>query len=77
MTAPMSTETKTKRMARAAEIDRQYRLRNGTTKADWEANRLRGVTRPGPGRAGVVLWVRVDDADRLYGAGDQEEPSRE
>jgi hypothetical protein len=55
-------------MVSARSCDMRYRLRAGTAKAAYLAGKIRGAERPGKSLTGVVLWLRADDAETLWGA---------
>lgn len=55
-------------MMSARACDKTYRLRAGTARAAYEAGLIRGQPRAGKSATGQVLWLRADDAERLWGA---------
>lgn len=55
-------------MLSARACDKTYRLRAGTACAAYEAGLVRGQRRAGKSSTGQVLWLRADDAERLWGA---------
>lgn len=57
----------------AAEIDRRYRLRKGTTRQAIDNGRLRGCLRKG--RGGIQAWVMPSDAYEWFLAGLPKEAS--
>lgn len=51
----------------ASEADRLFRRAKGTAAASYRAGMLRGEQRRGSSRTGYVVYIRTEDAQRLWG----------
>lgn len=60
------TSRSNKALISAAEADRSFHLAKGTAAAAFRAGLVRGSERPGQSRTGRVIWIRVEDAARLW-----------
>lgn len=58
--------SRSKALISAAEADRSFHLAKGTAAAAFRAGLVRGSERPGQSRTGRVIWIRVEDAARLW-----------
>jgi hypothetical protein len=61
------TSRANKALISAAEADRSFRLAKGTAAAAFRAGLLRGEERAGQSRTGRVVWIRTEDAAKMWG----------
>jgi hypothetical protein len=56
-----------KALISASEADRIFRKQKGTAATAFRAGLVKGEQRPGRGRAGITIYIRTTDAQRLWG----------